>query len=126
LPGFPTRRVHASEAPAGEACEFQKPERFSGGAQSSQQGGKRPRPTSQRWATFLENHAKEIWACDFLQTYDIWFRPIFAFFVINLGTRKVVHVAVTRAPTQQWTAQQLREATPFGEGPRFVASHSDP
>jgi putative transposase len=58
----------------------------------------RPRPSGQRWATFLENHAHDIWACDFVQTYDIWFRPIFAFFIINVGTREVVRVAVTRAP----------------------------
>jgi hypothetical protein len=25
--------------------------------------------------TFLRNHT--VWACDFLQTYDVWFRPIF-------------------------------------------------
>jgi putative transposase len=84
-----------------------------------------PRPSGQRWATFLENHSKNVWACDFVQTYDIWFRPIFAFFIINVGTREVVHVAVTRAPTQQWTAQQLRNATPFGNGPRFIIRDRD-
>jgi putative transposase len=84
-----------------------------------------PRPSGQRWATFLENHSKNVWACDFVQTYDIWFRPIFAFFIINVGTREVVHVAVTRAPTQQWTAQQLRNATPFGGGPGFIIRDRD-
>ena len=38
-------------------------------------------PRGQRWHTFLRNHP--VWACDFLQTYDIWFRPIFAFFIID-------------------------------------------
>ena len=33
----------------------------------------------QRWRIFLRNHT--VWACDFVQTYDIWFRPIFAFFI---------------------------------------------
>jgi putative transposase len=87
--------------------------------------GVRPRRTDQRWATFLENHSKNIWACDFVQTYDIWFRPIFAFFIINLRTREVVHVSATRAPSQQWTAQQLRNATPFGKGPRFLIRDRD-
>jgi transposase InsO family protein len=37
----------------------------------------------------------------------------------------VVHVGVTRAPTDQWTAQQLREATPFGEGPTYLIRDND-
>ena len=31
-----------------------------------------------------------------------------------VGTREVAHVSATRAPTEHWTAQQLRDATPFG------------
>src|SRR5215210_3790936 len=34
-----------------------------------------PRPAGQPWATFLRNHAGEIWACDFLQVTDLLFRP---------------------------------------------------
>ncbi len=77
----------------------------------------------QSWRTFLRNHT--VWACDFLQTYDIWFRPLFAFFIIDVNAKRVVHVAVTRAPTQAWTAQQLRNATPFGKGPKFIIRDRD-
>lgn len=84
-----------------------------------------PRPSGQRWATFLKNHSKDVWACDFLQTYDVWFRPIFAFFIVNVGTREVVHLGVTRAPTSEWAAQQLRNATPGGAGPRFIIRDRD-
>ena len=59
---------------------------------------------------------REIWACDFLQVTDLLFRPLFAFFVVALAARRVVHVGVTRSPTDAWVAQQLREATPFGAG----------
>jgi transposase InsO family protein len=89
---------------------------------------KRARPPGrqgQTWKTFLDNHANDIWACDFLQLYDALFRPIFAFFIVKHGTREVVHVGVTRAPTDRWTAQQLREATPFGEGPRYLIRDND-
>lgn len=34
----------------------------------------------QNWRTFLRNHAAEVWACDFLQVTDLFFRPLFAFF----------------------------------------------
>ena len=77
------------------------------------------------WATFLRNHASQIWACDFLQTYDALFRMVFVFVIIELGSRRVVHMGVTRNPTDEWTAQQLREATPFGEGPRYLIRDND-
>jgi putative transposase len=82
-------------------------------------------PSNQNWATFLRNHASQIWACDFLQTYDIFFCTVFVFVIIELGSRRVVHFGVTRNPTDQWVAQQLREATPFGEGPRFLIRDND-
>ena len=31
---------------------------------------------SQAWATFLHNHTSATWACDFLQVYDLFFRPL--------------------------------------------------
>jgi len=37
----------------------------------------------------------------------------------------VVRFAVTRSPSRQWVAQQLREATPFAEGPRFLIRDND-
>ena len=27
-----------------------------------------------------------------------WFRPIFAFFIVDVNTKRVVHIGVTRAP----------------------------
>ena len=79
----------------------------------------------QRWATFVKNHANDIWCCDFVQTYDLLFRPLFLFFLVNQGSRKVVHVAATRNPTQEWTAQQLRNATMEGLAPRFLIRDRD-
>jgi len=79
----------------------------------------------QTWTTFLHNHAGEVWACDFLQTFDVLFQTVFVFVIIELGSRRVVHFGVTRNPTDRWAAQQLREATPFGEGPRFLIRDND-
>jgi putative transposase len=86
---------------------------------------RRPPSSGQRWTTFLRNHGRHIWACDFLQTYDLFFRPIFAFFILEIGSRRVVDVAVTRSPTRAWTAQQLRNATAWGEGPKFLIRDND-
>ena len=37
-----------------------------------------PGKRGQSWNTFIRNHSRDIWACDFLQLYDVLFRPIFA------------------------------------------------
>jgi hypothetical protein len=84
-----------------------------------------PRKSAQTWGTFLKNHAHSTWACDFLQTYDLWFRTVFVFFIIEWGSRRVVHGAVTRSPSDAWVAQQLREATPFDTHPRFLIRDHD-
>jgi putative transposase len=82
-------------------------------------------PGGQTWASFLRNHAKDIWACDFLQVTDVFFRPLFAFIITELGSRRIVHVGVTRSPSDTWLAQQLREATPFGIAPKYLMRDND-
>jgi hypothetical protein len=52
-------------------------------------------------------------------------RPKNLFFIVELGSRRVVHVGVTRSPNDAWVAQQLREATPFGEGPKYLIHDHD-
>jgi len=44
----------------------------------------------------------------------------FAFFIIELKSRKVMHVGVTRSLTDAWIAQQLREATAYGHTPKYL------
>jgi len=82
-------------------------------------------PRGQAWATFLRNHAAQIWACDFLQVSDLFFRPLFAFFLTLLTSRKVIHVGVTRSPTDAWVAQHLRETTPYGLAPKYLIRDND-
>jgi putative transposase len=82
-------------------------------------------PRGQNWRTFLRSHAAELWACDFLQVTDLFFRPLFAFFIIEPKSRKVIHINVTRSPTDAWVAQQLREATPYGQTPKYLIRDND-
>jgi hypothetical protein len=86
---------------------------------------RRTKPRGQNWKTFLRTHAAEVWACDFLQVPDLFFRSLFAFFIIELKSRKVIHVNVTRSPTDAWVAQQLREATPYGAKPQYLIRDND-
>ncbi len=82
-------------------------------------------PRGQTWSAFVKNHATDIWSCDFVQTYDLLFRPVFLFFIVHLASRRVVHMATTRTPSQDWTAQQLRNATMDGIAPRFLIRDRD-
>ncbi len=85
----------------------------------------RPGGSGQTWATFLRNHAHETWACDFVPVVDLGFQSLFAFFVVELGSRRVVHAGTTRHSTDAWVAQQLREATPFDQRPRYLIRDND-
>ncbi len=44
---------------------------------------------------------------------------------MHLGSRRILRVVTTREPTSQWLAQQLRELTPFGDGPKFLLRDND-
>jgi hypothetical protein len=50
---------------------------------------------------------------------------LFIFIIIEVGPRRVVHFAVTDAPTDGWVAQQLREAAPFNTHPHFLIRDND-
>ncbi len=84
-----------------------------------------PRRGQQTWTTFIHNHASAIWTCDLLQAVDVFFRDIFLFFIMEVGSRRIVHVGVTRHPTDAWLAQQLREATPFDAAPKYLIRDND-
>jgi len=86
----------------------------------------RPHPAhGQNWSTFLRNHARLVWACDFLPVIDLFFRQTYPFFIIELGSRQIVHFGVTSHPTDAWVRQQRREATPYGLTPRFLIRDRD-
>ena len=82
-------------------------------------------PPSQTWRTFLDNHLTDIAVIDFFTVPTATFRVLFAFVVMRHDRRHVVHFNVTRNPTAEWTAQQIVEAFPFDEVPRFLVRDRD-
>ena len=87
-------------------------------------GGRYPGDSSQRWATFVRNHAKAIIAADFLTVVTARFQFLYVFVVMEVGTRKILHVNVTTHPTAEWTLQ-FREAIPCEHDYRFVIVDRD-
>ena len=87
-------------------------------------GRRRPRP-SQTWCTFLSNHVGRIVAADFFVVATVTFRLVFVLVVLAHDRRRIRHVAVTAHPTAAWAAQQLREAFPWDEAPRYLLHDRD-
>lgn len=83
------------------------------------------RPPSQTWKTFLANHVGQIMAADFFVVPTATCRLLFVLVIIAHERCRVVHVDVTDHPTAAWTAQQLREACPWGEAPRYLVRDRD-
>ena len=79
----------------------------------------------QSWTTFLKNHSKEIWAMDFFVVPTLCFQVLYVFFIISHDHRKIEHFAVTANPSSAWVAQQIREATPYGETPQYLIHDND-
>jgi transposase InsO family protein len=87
--------------------------------------GRRPRPPSQAWRTFLANHAHQIWAADLFVVQTLTFRTLYVLIFITHGRRELVHVNVTAHPTAAWVWRQLVEATAWGRRPRHLVRDRD-
>jgi putative transposase len=83
------------------------------------------RPPSQTWRTFLANHVGQMVAADFFVVPTATGRLLFVLVLLAHERRHVMHVAVTDHPTAAWTAQQLREAFPWDEAPRYLLRDRD-
>jgi len=87
--------------------------------------GRRRQPPSQTWRTFLQNHVGQIVAADFFVVPTATCRLLFVLVLLAHDRRRIRHVAVTAHPTAAWTAQQLREAFPWEEAPRYLLHDRD-
>lgn len=79
----------------------------------------------ERWKRFLRNHREVIAAMDFFTVPTASFQLLFVFFVIHHSRREILHINVTSHPCADWIVQQLREAFPYDEAPRFLIFDRD-
>jgi putative transposase len=83
------------------------------------------KPPSQTWRTFLDNHLKTMVSVDFFTVPTIRFQVLHVFLVLLHARRRIIHFKVTAHPTAEWTTQQLREAFPFDQIPRYLLRDRD-
>ena len=79
----------------------------------------------QTWRTFLRNQGHEILACDFMTQYTALFAVVYVFVVMELDTRRIVHINVTQNPSLPWIKRQILHFSAFGSAPRFLLHDND-
>jgi putative transposase len=83
------------------------------------------KPPSQTWQTSLDNHVPDIAACDFFTVPTVTFHVLYVFIVMRHDQREIVHFNITTNPHAEWTAQQIVQAFPYEDVPRFLIRDRD-
>jgi transposase InsO family protein len=81
---------------------------------------KRCGPPSQRWRTFLHNHAPDISAMDLFVVPSVGFDRLYILVIVRLPRRDLVWTNITPNPTAEWVARQITDAFPWNEAPRYL------
>ena len=82
-------------------------------------------PRGQSWGTFLRNHLPHIAAMDLFVVPTISFNLLYVLVIVRPARRELVWINVTAHPTAEWIAQQITEAFPWHEAPRYLIRDRD-
>jgi transposase InsO family protein len=81
-----------------------------------------PSPT---WKVFLNNHVRDFVSMDFFVVPTVTHTVLFVLLILVHERRGVVHVNITEHPTAEWTAQQVVDAFPWDNAPRYLLRDRD-
>jgi putative transposase len=83
------------------------------------------KPSSPAWKAFLKNHVQDLVSLDFFVVPTVRHKLLFVLIILVHHRRRVVHFNVTEHPTAGWTAQQVIDAFPWDETPRYLLRDRD-
>jgi putative transposase len=86
---------------------------------------RRRQPPSATWRAFLKSHIRDIVATDFFVVPTVRNQILFVFLILAHERRRVLHFNVTAYPSAEWTAQQIVEAFPWTDPPRYLLRDRD-
>ena len=84
-----------------------------------------PKPPSPTWKIFLTNHVQDLVALDFFVVPTVTYKILFVLLILAHHRRRVVHVSITEHPTAAWTVQQVGDAFPWDNAPRYLLRDRD-
>jgi putative transposase len=84
-----------------------------------------PKLPSPTWKTFLKNHVQDLVSMDFFVVPTLTHNVLFVLLILAHERRRLVHFNITEHPTAEWTAQQVIDAFPWGEAPRYLLRDRD-
>jgi transposase InsO family protein len=67
----------------------------------------------------------QVAAMDLFVVSTISFVQLYVLVIVRLSRRELVWISVTRQPTAAWVAQQITEAFPWSEAPRYMIHDRD-
>src|ERR1700741_2126767 len=82
-------------------------------------------PRSAGWQAFLRNPPAHIAGVDLFVVPTIGFKLLYGLVILRLERRRLVWTNVTANPTSEWIAQQITEAFPWDEAPRYLVRDRD-
>src|SRR5260221_829155 len=82
-------------------------------------------PCGQSWGTFLRNHMPHIAAMDWFGVPTMGLNLLYVLVIVRLARSELVWINVTAHPTAEWIAQQITEAFPWSEPPRYLIRDRD-
>jgi putative transposase len=83
------------------------------------------KPPSPTWKTFLNNHARDLVSLDFFVVPMVTYNVLFVLVILPHHRRRVVRFNVTEHSTAEWTTQQVVDAFPWEEAPRYLLRDRD-